>query len=225
MRDGAPAEVVPLAVDVKSRQGSAVVPNVSRCKAVALVVANLSDGTYGANNPSAKHDGDYTYSLSLTDMPTLASLDPDSLPQGAVSQSIRVAGTHFTDGSKLAATFSGTGVTVESITFFDDLTLSLTTSVDDAAALGARDLTLTTGSGVPVSLPQALLVTEKPAAPDAGAEPAGADASLPAGPDAGSATNPHPTSHTGCSQAGAGLELSLAAGLAMFLAALRRRAR
>jgi hypothetical protein len=225
MRAGAGAEVVPLEVDAKTRAGSAVVPDASRCKAIALVVANLSDGTYDANYPSTTNDGDYTYNAAFLDMPTIASISPTSLAQGLHGQSISVKGTSFTDGPKLAASFGGTGVAVESVQLLDTLTYVLTVSVDDAAPLGARDLSLTTGQGLPASMPAALLVTEKPVPPDASVEypdAAVSDASE-ITPDAGS-TAP-PVGHGGCDQSGAGLPISLVAGLAVLFAALQRRVR
>ncbi|MBI5549145.1 MAG: hypothetical protein HY901_35110 [Deltaproteobacteria bacterium] len=218
MRAGAGAKVVSLAMDPETRSGSAMVPDSRECNAVALVVANLSNGNYDANHPSTTNDGDYRYSASLVDMPTIATIDPTSLPQGLRGQSVRVKGAHFTDGAKLAARFSGTGVAVESTTLLDELTAVLVVSVEDAAPLGARDLLLTTGEDLEASLPAALLVNERPAPPDAGREPT--DASLTA-PDAGTT----PGSPGGCSHAGAGMQISLVAGLAVFFTTLRRRSR
>jgi quinohemoprotein amine dehydrogenase alpha subunit-like protein len=73
--------------------------------------------------------------------PTVTSLNPASLPQGAANQTVAVAGTGFATGATVA--FSGTGVTVNSVTVNSATQLTLNLSVASTATLGARDVTVT----------------------------------------------------------------------------------
>lgn len=82
---------------------------------------------------------------------------PASLAQGATNQNVVVtgtssSGTEFWDPevsylNHIAAAFSGTGITVNSITFTDPTHITLNVSVSGAATAGLRNLTVTNPDG------------------------------------------------------------------------------
>ena len=76
--------------------------------------------------------------------PTITSLSPSSRSQGATSQVIVVTGTNFASGSwpTSAVAFSGSGITVNSVTRTDATHLSVNVSISATAAVGARNLTI-----------------------------------------------------------------------------------
>ena len=76
--------------------------------------------------------------------PTITSLSPSSRGQGATSQVIVVTGTNFASGSwpTSAVAFSGSGITVNSVTRSDATHLSVNVSISATAAVGARNLTI-----------------------------------------------------------------------------------
>jgi hypothetical protein len=92
-------------------------------------------------------------SATATSKPTVVSANPGSRGQGASNQTIAIAGSHFSSGA--VATFSGTGVTVNSTTFNSSTELTANVSVAGNAATGARSITVTnpdagtgTGAGI-----------------------------------------------------------------------------
>ncbi|HWF31969.1 MAG TPA: IPT/TIG domain-containing protein, partial [Solirubrobacteraceae bacterium] len=84
-------------------------------------------------------------SASVSSKPTVASTSPSSRGQGASGQTITVTGSHFLSGA--AATFSGTGVTVNSTTFKSSTELTLGVSLTGSATTGARSVTVTNPDG------------------------------------------------------------------------------
>jgi hypothetical protein len=77
--------------------------------------------------------------------PELTSLAPDEWIPGATRFRCVATGVNFNAGT--AVTLSGSGVTVHSTTFDSSTKLTLELSVDSAAALGSRDVTVTPGAG------------------------------------------------------------------------------
>jgi outer membrane protein assembly factor BamB len=75
--------------------------------------------------------------------PTITSVAPNSLPQGASSQPITVGGTNFQSGAKVT---SHSGITVKT-TFVSTTVLNLSVSVAAAQAPGAYNLNLTNPDG------------------------------------------------------------------------------
>jgi len=98
----------------------------------------------------------------------IASLSPNSIAAGQTGVSVTVTGTStagsgfFDPGagfaSRIAAAFSGTGVTVTNIAFTSPTSLTLTLSTVGAGA-GARTLTVTNPDGQQASLASALTIT------------------------------------------------------------------
>lgn len=109
------------------------------------------------------------YRLRAPAPAAIASLAPNSLPQGASNQDVVVTGTsttgtefYDTDSSfpnRLAAVFSGSGVTVNSVTWNSPTQATLNVSVSSGAATGVRSLTITNPDGQQSTLATALTVT------------------------------------------------------------------
>jgi len=90
---------------------------------------------------------------TTTSKPTVLSASPSSRGQGASAQTITITGSHFLSGA--AATFSGTGITVNSTTFKSSTELTANISVAGNAATGTRSITVTnldagTGTGASI---------------------------------------------------------------------------
>ncbi len=85
--------------------------------------------------------------FSVNAAPTITTLTPNNLGQGATSKTVAIVGTGFVTGALLGASVSGAGVTVNSLTFNSATSLTANISVDGGAASGARTFTLTNGDG------------------------------------------------------------------------------
>jgi IPT/TIG domain-containing protein len=72
--------------------------------------------------------------------PAITSASPDHLGQGATSQVVTLTGTGFVDGADV--TISGTGVTIDDVSFVDATHLDVTMTVGSGATVGARTLTV-----------------------------------------------------------------------------------
>ncbi|MBL8048454.1 MAG: hypothetical protein JNJ45_07205 [Chthonomonas sp.] len=87
---------------------------------------------------------------------SIASLTPNSITQGATTNIVvagtSVAGTEFFDPgagftNRLAAALSGTGLTVNSVTFTSPTQFTMNVTATGGATLGARNLTVTNPDG------------------------------------------------------------------------------
>jgi hypothetical protein len=89
---------------------------------------------------------------------SLLSAVPNSGQQGQQNLSVNITGqlTHFTQGSTQVS--FGAGITVGTITVTDATHLIAQITIDPAAAVGARTVTVTTGTEV-VSLSNGFTVT------------------------------------------------------------------
>jgi hypothetical protein len=72
--------------------------------------------------------------------PTVASTSPDHKPQG-VTTNVSVIGTNFFPGA--VASFSGTGITVNSTTFVDTSHVTANITITPTATVGSRNVTVT----------------------------------------------------------------------------------
>ena len=104
------------------------------------VVVSATDAA-GAN---ATHTA---YAITINPAATISSTTPSSGGQGATSYGIAIKGTGFISGAPLAASFSGTGITVNSTTYVSSTTVDATITIAANAATGARTITLTNGDG------------------------------------------------------------------------------
>jgi hypothetical protein len=93
--------------------------------------------------------------------PTIESASPSSRVQGS-SQTVTIKGKNFSSGSELAASFSGTGVTVSSTTFKSSTELTASVTVSSSAAVGARSLSVTNADSGTGSLANAFTVDSPP---------------------------------------------------------------
>jgi Quinohemoprotein amine dehydrogenase, alpha subunit domain III len=82
--------------------------------------------------------------FTVTTGPAITSLSPSSRPQGATSQAIVITGANFAAGSwpTSAVMFSGSGITVNSVSRTDATHLTINVTVSSSAATGARDVTV-----------------------------------------------------------------------------------
>ncbi|MFM8311787.1 MAG: beta strand repeat-containing protein, partial [Ilumatobacteraceae bacterium] len=100
--------------------------------------------------------------LTVTAQPTLVSVLPAALGQGTTGRLLQISGTGFQDG--IAASFSGTGLTLGAVQFNSSTSISVTVAVADNATTGPRSLTLTNPDGGSIQSAAALAVTARPAA-------------------------------------------------------------
>ncbi|MCD6024373.1 MAG: transporter, partial [Fibrobacteria bacterium] len=93
--------------------------------------------------------------------PTFTSVSPVSRGQGAANQALTVTGTGFNSGATVS--FSGTGITVNSVTFNSSTSLTVNVTVAPSVTLSARDLVITNAEGGEVTGSDAFTVNAAPA--------------------------------------------------------------
>jgi hypothetical protein len=110
-------------------------------------------------NPDGGTPAVCTACFTVNAAPTATDVQPDTVAQGAVNQTLTVVGTNFQSGATV--TFSGTGITVHQTTFVDASHLTVKVSVSKAAATTARDVTVTNpDGGTPATCTGCLTVVE-----------------------------------------------------------------
>ena len=136
--------VVTITVAVNANATGTVVNNAS-------VTSNVPDTNPANNSASA--------TATLTTTPTLTSANPAMGQQGTQNLSIAITGlnTHFAQGTTVLS-FTGTGITVASLTVSSATSAMAVLTISATAAVGARDLTMTTGAEV-ATLSEGFLVT------------------------------------------------------------------
>ena len=147
---------------------------ITQCSAaVGAGSCSLASASTGAKTLTASYSGDASFLASVSSgaahtvnpgvVPlSIASVSPNSRGRGATNQSIVVTGDGFLNGA--TAAFSGTGVTVSSVTWNSSTQLTLVVSVTTNAALGARNLTVTNPGGASVTATGAFTVNAAPTA-------------------------------------------------------------
>jgi hypothetical protein len=98
---------------------------------------NASHGWEKVNLPS------FTVAAAVPSAPTVSSISPNSMVQGAMNSTLTINGTNLT-GATVA--FSGTGITTGMITS-SSTSISVPVTVAATATTGARTLTVTTAGG------------------------------------------------------------------------------
>src|SRR6266446_1218425 len=121
-------------------------PTVFGSGAGFTLIANFADGT----SASA--------SASVPLMPTIGSVSPSSGVQGA-SLTVTVTGANFQAG---ASAGFGAGITVSSTTVVSSAQLSVALAIGATAAMGARDVTVSSPDGQTVVLTGGFTVTPPP---------------------------------------------------------------
>ena len=137
---------------------------VSATGVASLYTAAVPAGTHTVQ---AVYNGDTAFTASTSPAVTqtvnplaVSSLSPNTLVQGASNQTVTIAGTGFLFAPTLS--FSGTGITVNSLGWnsTSQLTANLTVAAD--AAPGARDVTVTNPGGEIATLAGGFTVTAAP---------------------------------------------------------------
>jgi IPT/TIG domain/Quinohemoprotein amine dehydrogenase, alpha subunit domain III len=104
--------------------------------------ANLGSRTVTVTNADGGLDTAEN-AFTVNGAPTVTSTSPSARAQGASSQTVAIKGTNFESGTGLAASFSGTGITVNSTSFVSATEVSANVSIAANASTGARNVTVT----------------------------------------------------------------------------------
>jgi hypothetical protein len=121
----------------------------SPCLGTGTMASNVPDRDMENNvrpNPVGSNPDMGAYESALPILfPTVTSVDPSSGVQGTTNQSIIVTGTNFVSGAKVS--FSGSGITVSSTTYFGSTKLVARINISANAAPGKRDVIVTNPDG------------------------------------------------------------------------------
>ncbi len=149
--------------------GSGITVNSTTFVSATSVTANitiLGTATTGARSVTVTNpDGDAATApgaFTVNAAPSVTAASPSALPQGASSQTITITGTGFDSGPALAASFSGTGITVNSTTYVSATSVTANITILGTATTGARNLTLTNGDGSSATKTGAFTVNAAP---------------------------------------------------------------
>lgn len=122
------------------------VANATTMSATVDISSSSAEGSRDVTvtNPSTQY-GIGVSKFNVTAAPIATSLNPSAATQGATNLDVVVAG----DAMKASTTFafSGTGITVNTVTFTNKTYVTINITVDGAATVGARDITLTNPDG------------------------------------------------------------------------------
>lgn len=137
------------------------------------VVGTTFYGTFTANGaafgrPFANTDAIF---FRYRPAPSITALKPQALGQGAKKATLTITGHGFANGATVA--ISGSGVTVDSVSFSSQAKLIAKVSIAPSAALGQRDVTVTNPGGATGTCTGCLSIQPAPA-PTAVNPPAGA---------------------------------------------------
>jgi hypothetical protein len=92
-------------------------------------------------NPTGFGSGTCTNCFTVNTRPGAFTLSPTSRGQGATNQNITITGSTFVSGATVS--FSGTGITVNSVTFNSATSLTANISIISTATTGLRSVTVT----------------------------------------------------------------------------------
>ncbi len=116
---------------------------------LSVNITVAANATVGAHDVTETNPDTGTTTLTggftVNAAPTVTSLNPSSRGQGAASQSITVNGANFQSGA--TASFSGSGITVNSTTFNSATKLTVNITVAGNATAGAYDITVVNADG------------------------------------------------------------------------------
>lgn len=98
--------------------------------------------------------------FAVSGAPTISTVDPAAVGQGAVDFTVTITGSNFLSG--IAVSFSGTGVSTSSVVRDSPTQLTAKVTVTDTAAPGARDVTVTNSDAGTATKPGALTVNAGP---------------------------------------------------------------
>jgi hypothetical protein len=146
------------------------VNSVTRVNTLLLVVnlsvnptAELTARSITVINPDGGR-GTVTNAFTITPAPTISSLSPSSRGRGAANESVVVNGAGFVAGSwpSSSVAFSGTGITVNSVTRNSATKLTVSISIASDAQTGARAVTVENADGGLATKPNAFTVLDGP---------------------------------------------------------------
>jgi hypothetical protein len=106
--------------------------------------------------------GSLAAAFTVSAAPTVTSTNPSSRGQGATSQSVAIKGSGFVNGTGLAASFSGTGITVNSTTFKTSTEVTANITIEAGASTGARSVSVSNPDGGTGSLANGFTVNAAP---------------------------------------------------------------
>jgi hypothetical protein len=107
--------------------------------------AAIGPRTIRVNNPTGFGFGTCATCFSVTARPGTFTFSPNIRGQGAANQDIVITGSSFQVGAAVA--FSGSGITVNSVTVVNPNQINLNIDVDPNAATGGRVVTITNPDG------------------------------------------------------------------------------
>ena len=135
-----------------SFSGGGIIVNSATFDSATQITANISvaaGAPVGASNVTVTNPdtgaGTQVSGFTVNTGPTVASATPPSRAQGTSSQDIVIAGTGFVTGA--AASFSGTGITVNSTTVNTSAELIANITIAAGTTVGTRDITVTNPDG------------------------------------------------------------------------------
>jgi hypothetical protein len=147
--------------------GTGITVNSTTFVSTGELTANItiaSNATTGARTVTVTNPDTTGASLAsgftISGAPTVTSISPSSRGQGASNQSIAVKGTNLENGAN--ATFSGTGITVNSTTFVSAGEVTANITIASNATTGARTVTVTNPDTTSASLASAFTVNAGP---------------------------------------------------------------
>ncbi|MHB8234064.1 MAG: beta strand repeat-containing protein [Solirubrobacteraceae bacterium] len=131
--------------------------------ATATVESGASTGsrTITVTNPDEGTDF-LTGGFTVNAAPSIESVSPSSRGQGASNQTIAIKGKNFLSGTGLAASFSGTGITVNSTSFVSATEVTANITVAAGATTGLRNVTVTNPDATTATSTNAFTVNAPP---------------------------------------------------------------
>ena len=119
--------------------------SVDSSTSISTTITVSASATVSARNVTVTNpdlgSGTCTNCFTVHAAPTVTSLNPASVGQGVSNKNITVTGTGFVDTPDIA--ISGSGVTVNTVTFNSATSLTINVTIAGGAATGARDVTVT----------------------------------------------------------------------------------
>ncbi|MGH9747651.1 MAG: Ig-like domain-containing protein [Candidatus Acidiferrales bacterium] len=112
------------------------------------LATGVATGTTSISATLGNVVGSTNLTVTASTTPSLTQVSPNTGGQGVQNLSVAITGqaTHFAQGSTVAS--FGAGITVASLTINSATSATAVINIDQAAALGARTVTLTTGNEI-----------------------------------------------------------------------------
>ena len=153
-----------LAISGSGVTGTATYVDGTHLSGFVTVSTGASTGSRNVTVTQGSSNASCTNCLTVTGAPSISSLSPSSRGQGAVNQSITLAGSGFLSGSWTSASvlFSGTSITVNSVTRNSSTSLSINITISAEATTGSRSVTVVNTDGGRATATGAFSVNARP---------------------------------------------------------------